>query len=52
MMNKLKAKIDRAFNAASEKYDPATHDLIPLSAITLFVGELGKEFLGLNKGAK
>jgi hypothetical protein len=57
MMNKLKKKLDNAFNAAAKRYDElraSVPDYVPVSAIGVFVVELGKELIGKNqpKGTK
>jgi hypothetical protein len=57
VMNKLKEKLDRAFNAAAKSYDElraSVPDYVPVSAIGVFVVELGKELVGKNepKGPK
>lgn len=49
MMDKLKKKLENAFNAAAKTYDELTAAVppyVPVSAIGVFVVELCKEMIG------
>jgi len=52
MMTTFKRTVENAFNAAAKSYDElraSVPDYMPVSAIGVFVVELGKELIGRNQ---